>query len=610
MGLASRVKRLFVGEPLTNQRLQDEHISKFKAMAILSSDALSSVAYATEEILLGLIVISSAATAWSVPVALAIVTLIVVVTLSYRQTIETYPNGGGAYIVAKENLGLHAGLLAAAALLFDYVMTVVVSVAAGVSAMTSAFPQLFEHRVLLSAAFVLIIMLMNLRGVRESARVFAWPTYLFIVSIFLTLIVGTFRLLSGEIHPIEAIVPDHYSSIALFVVLKAFSSGCTALTGIEAISNSVPVFEHPQAQNAKKTMTWMSIILGLLFLGTTILVREYGVMPSAKETVISQLARGVFGQNIFYYVVQLSTALILFLAANTSYAGFPWLASNMAKDRYLPRQFAMLGDRLVFSNSIVGLSLFAIFILIMFGANLHSMIPLYATGVFMGFTLSQFGMVKRHARVRQPGWKRALTVNFIGGVTTGIVTVVVAATKFTHGAWFVLLLIPALVYLFTRIHHHYIEVGKELSLVKEICPGRIEPYRHVVLLPISGIHRGIIDAIRYSMSISSDVRACYVELDPLQTERVKEEWKKWAPSVPLVILPSPYRSVVAPLLNYIDELGRQSQWDMITVVIPEFVTAKWWHQILHNQTAFLIRAALLFRRRKVVTSVRYHLKTT
>lgn len=608
-----RIKRIFLGEPLSNQALEEEKISKWKALAVLSSDALSSTAYATEEILLALVAFSSLGPAifgWSVPVALAITALLVIVTLSYRQTISVYRNGGGAYVVAKENLGIYAGLFAGASLLIDYVLTVAVSVAAGVSAITSAFPALLGHRVALAGLIVLLITIMNLRGIRESATVFALPTYAFIVSVFLLLIAGTFQLVWGSVTPLQPVIPNELPDLAVLVILKAFSSGCTALTGIEAISNAVPAFQPPQHKNAKTTMTWMTTILIIMFLGITFLARELGVAPHDQETVLSQIARQVFGSGLFYYLVQFTTAMILVLAANTAYNGFPWLAAILAKDRYLPRQLAMLGDRLVFSNSIIGLSAAAIILLIMFDAQPHKLIPLYATGVFIGFTLSQAGMVRHHYKNRQKGWMRALVINAIGAVTTGVVVLVIVRSKFASGAWVVILLIPVFIMCFKRIYKHYIDVGKELSLIGVAAPGKLEPYKHTVIIPISGIHRGVIDALKYAISISDDVRACYVELDSSQTPRMLEEWNKWAHEIPFIILKSPYRSVIRPLLDYIDDVEQTAHRDMITIIIPEFVTAKWWHQVLHNQTAFLIRAALLFRKGKVVTSVRYHLKHT
>jgi amino acid transporter len=585
-----------------------ELIPKWKALAVLSSDALSSVAYATEEILIPLSLFSMAAVAWSVPIALAIVALLAIVTLSYRQTMDAYPGGGGAYIVAKDNLGTMAGLVAGASLLIDYTLTVSVSVASGVENVASALPMLGPHKVVIGSAVVLLIMMFNLRGVRESASVFALPTYFFLVSFVLLILTGLWRLSTGQAPMAAPVVDPAYTGIPIFLALRAFASGCTAMTGVEAISNGIPVFQEPKSRNAKVTLLTMAGILGAIFLGVTILCRLYGIIPKEGETAVSLLAHSVYGDGFMYYVIQASTALILVLAANTSYADFPRLASLLAHDRFLPRQLASLGDRLVFSNGIVGLSFASIALIVIFGGETHHLIPLYAVGVFLSFTLSQGGMVLHHLREREPGWQRSLFFNALGAATTLGVLLVIAVTKFLSGAWIVVLLIPTFVFVFHEIHEHYLSVGRELSLMGRTPPGKLEPYRHTVIVPISGVHRGVIDALRYAITLSDDVRACYVELDPEAAARAKEEWERWAHEVPFVVLKSPYRSIVQPLLEYIDDVEHNGNRDLITVVIPEFITAKLRYQILHNQTAFRIRAALLLRQKKVVTSVRYHLR--
>ena len=606
----TKFKRLLLGEPLSSHMAEEERISKKKALAVLSSDALSSVAYATEEILIPLAAFATAAVAWSMPIALGIAVLLTILTISYRQVIDAYPNGGGAYVVAQENLGTYYGLIAGASLLIDYILTVSVSVASGVENIASAFPVLLPHKELLGTTIILAIALFNLRGVRESASIFAIPTYVFIFSVVALIAMGAWRMLSGEVAPVAPIVHEVYPAIPLFLILRAFSSGCAAVTGIEAISNGISLFRPPAPRNAKITMAWMAFILGVFFLGITLLAHVYGIIPIHGETTISQLSRTVFGRTGMYYTMQVATALILILAANTSYAGFPRLASLLAKDRFLPRQLASLGDRLVFSNGIMGLSFVAVVLIILFKGETHRLIPLYAVGVFLSFTLSQAGMVKHHLREKEHGWVRSLIVNALGTVATFVAVVVIAWTKFAAGAWMVVILIPVMVFIFVRIHSHYLGVGRELSLIGEQAPGKLEPIRHTVIVPISGVHRGVIDALRYAISISSDVRACYIAIDPEATERMKTEWQKWAHEVPFVVLKSPYRSVIRPLLEYIEDVEQASHSDMITVVIPEFVTAKWRHQVLHNQTAFLIRAALMFRPKKVVTSVRYHLRET
>ena len=585
-------------------------IPKWKALAVLSSDALSSVAYATEEIIIPLALFSVAATAWSIPVALAIVLLLIIVSASYRQTIEAYPSGGGAYGVAKENIGTFAGLTAAAALLIGYILTVAVSIAAGVGALTSAFPALASFKVVIGAFMILLVTLLNLRGVRESSTIFAFPTYLFIFLFLLLIGVGSFRLMTGMDVPTDPVIHSAYPVLPLFLIFRAFSSGCAALTGIEAISNGVPLFRYPSARNAKITLTWMAVLLCILFFGITTLTHVYGILPQADEAAVSQLARSIFGEGPLYYLVQFSTALILFLAANTSYNGLPWLTAILSNDRYLPRQFGALGDRLVFSNSIIGLSLAAILLIWMFNGDPHALIPLYAVGVFLGFTLSQVGMLRHHLVHRKKGWPRAFAINLLGAITTFVVMWVVGATKFFEGAWVVAILIPLCVFCFYRIRRHYDDVGNELTLSGVEAPSHLRPYRHTAIVPISGVHKGVVEALRYALSISEDVRAVYVEIDPVKTAFMQKTWNDWGHDVPLVILKSPYRSIVSPLLEYLDDLEQTTHDDLVTVVIPEFVTAKWRHQLLHNQTALRIRASLLFKKRKVVTSVRYHLRST
>ena len=606
-----QLKRLILGEPLSNQMLHNERIPKWKALAVLSSDALSSVAYATEEILIPLAAFSAAAVVWSLPIALGIVALLVVVTISYRQTIDAYPSGGGAYIVAKENLGTYAGLVAGASLLIDYILTVAVSVASGMENLGAAFPLIAAHKEGFGALVIIIIMLLNLRGLRESASVFALPTYLFIFSFLLMIGKGAWMAFTG-VHPAAPLPLAHsdFTGVPLFLVLHAFASGCSALTGVEAISNGIPMFKDPAQKNAKATMFWMALILAILFLGLTGLSHQFGLVPKPGQTSVSLVAGAVFGQTWAYYLVQAATALILVLAANTSYADFPRLSSLLARDRFLPRQLASVGDRLVFSNGILGLSAAAILLLVLFEGDTHHLIPLYAIGVFLSFTLSQSGMILHHLRERAHGWRISLAFNALGALTTALVLVVIASMKFADGAWVVMLLIPMVVFVFRRINVHYLAVGIELSLQGVAPPKHLDPIKHTVIVPVSGMHRGVIPALRYALSISDDVRACYVELDDEATERMKAEWNKWAHEVPFVTLKSPYRSVIRPLLEYIEDVEQTTHGDMITVIVPEFVTMKWWHQILHNQTAFLIRAALLFKRGKVVTSVRYHLKHT
>ncbi|HEY8278137.1 MAG TPA: APC family permease [Bdellovibrionota bacterium] len=604
----SSIKRIFVGAPMATSEAQHQRLSKMKALATFSSDPLSSVAYASEEILLVLMLAGSSALYLSIPISLTIIALLFIVVFSYRQTIYEYPSGGGAYIVAHENIGELAGLTAAAALLTDYILTVSVSVAAGIAALTSAIPHLQVHSVGLCLAAILILMMANLRGIKESSTAFAAPTYAFIVAVLVMVGVGAWRMHMGTFERISAPDLPLQHGLTLFLILRAFSSGCTALTGVEAVSNGIPLFRKPESKNAATTLMAMVCILAVMFLGISYLAYYHGIVPTAEETVVSQLARSIFGTSWFYYCVQFTTMGILVLAANTAYADFPRLTSILARDRYLPRQLTSMGDRLVFSNGIVILSLLAALLIIIFHASTHALIPLYAVGVFLSFTLSQLGMVKHWLKFRSKNWQRKAALNLTGGVLTGIVTVVFAVTKFAHGAWIITLVVPLFIWIFLQIKQHYLSVGKQLSLTGHSPEQYQQSFDHTVILPISGLHRGVIEAMRYGQSISKDIHAVYVELDPEATERLKSEWKSWGRKIPLVVLPSPFRSVISPILQYVDEVRSMHPRRVITVLIPEFVTARWWGGVFHNQTALLMRAALLFKRDIVVTSVRYHLE--
>lgn len=606
--LISRIKHVFIGNPLTMDKLEEERIPKWKALAILSSDALSSVAYATEEVLIPLSVFAVAAMAWSIPMAIGVAVLLLIITLSYQQTISAYPHGGGAYTVAKENLGENAGLVAGAALLIDYILTVSVSVSAGLENIGSAFPFIAEHRVVIGVFVIFIIMMLNLRGVRESSNVFAYPTYFFIFSILLLVIVGAYKVFMGYAPIVHPVLHESYPEVPLFLLLRAFSSGCSALTGIEAISNGVPIFKKPSQHNAKVTMLWMTVILGSFFLGITLLAHVYGIVPVHGETVMSQLSRQIFGQNIFYYATQVAIAMILLLAANTSYADFPRLTSLIAKDRFLPRQMSSVGDRLVFSNGIMGLTCAAAFLLIAFKGSTHHLIPLYAVGVFLSFTLSQTGMIVHHLKYRAPHWRKGLTINALGAVTTFVVLIVIGITKFASGAWMVIILIPTLVLFFKQIKTHYVAVGHQLardSYHQELNLDNKEKFTAVV--PISGIHPGVVKAVRYALTVSDDVRVCYVDVDKEATAKMLKVWDKWSQGLPLEVLESPYRSVLNPLLAYIDRVHIESEKEMISVIVPEFITKSWYHQFLHNQMTFVLRTTLRFKPGKVVTAIKYYL---
>lgn len=608
MGLVRlhRLKRLFVGSPLPTAQQRHERLGKATALATFASDALSSVAYATEEILLVLILAGTAALSYSLPIGIAIAALIAVVVSSYRQTIRAYPQGGGAYIVTKDNLGVLPGLFAGGALLIDYVLTVAVSVAAGVAAMTSALPALFHYRVWLCVVTVGAVALANLRGIRESGKLFATPTYLFIVSLLALVGYGSVAAIFDLVA--EAPYRPHppgLEGVGLFLILRAFASGCAALTGVEAVSDGVPAFKPPEAQNARVVLTWLGVILIALFLGITFLAYDLGIVPRTHETVVSQLARRIFGGGPLYYEVQAVTMLILLLAANTSFADFPRLSFFLARDRFIPRQFGTQGDRLVFSNGILILGGLAALLLVIFRGETHALIPLYAVGVFISFTLSQASMVRRWFRLKEEGWWWRAWISGVGALVTGIVMLTIAVTKFSHGAWIVVLLIPALVIIFLIVHRHYDGVAGQLSLEGFAPP----PMSHSVLVLVGDLHRGVLKAIQYAQALSPTAKAVYVETDPERTHRLEERWSKWGMGVPLIVLTSPYRSLLGPLLEYIDHIQEKGgENHVVTIVIPEFIPARWWQQLLHNQTALLVKGQLLFRKNVVVTDVPYHLR--
>jgi len=765
-----RLKRLLIGAPLATYQAEQERLTKFKALAVLSSDAISSVAYATEAILLSLVAAGSGNLWVTLPIALAIVTLLAIVALSYRQTIPAYPNGGGSYIVAKDNLGTYAGLIAAASLLIDYVLTVSVSIASGVQNLASLLPALGPYVVLIDVSLVVIVTLVNLRGVRESGSIFSIPTYLFIGSALLLILVGIFKAFLvhhdpfiGQFHYVAATEP-----LALFLILKSFAAGCSAMTGVEAISNGIPAFKKPETRNAATTLTWMAVILGTLFIGITVLALSYHVEANVQgsPTVISQIASQVFNGPLYfmYPVFQLSTLLILTLAANTSYSDFPRLSSLLARDKFIPSQFAFRGDRLAFSIGIIFLAILAGSLLIVFKGNTTSLINLYAVGVFMSFTLSQSGMVLHWWRLRgrQPGWQRSMMINSLGAVTTLVVATVIATTKFLEGAWIVVILIPLLVLMFMSIHRHYQRVERERVADLPIHPGDIhhrlivpiadlnsaaqqslayarsfsnyviavhvannpqharllraawdewqaglstkeqmqlevlditdtrqsylrtllhyimsvndqhpddiltvilpesisrsrimhlfenrtilrlkfalyfqtdivvtnvsqemgandiplrpKDIRHRLLVPIGSLDRVAIQSIAYARSISPHVVAAHVSIDASDTEAIRASWERFRARIPkeeetqLVVIESPYRSLLRPLLSYIDTLHKLYQEDTLTVILPEFIVDHWWERILHNQTAARVKAALLARPGIAVTNIPQHLR--
>jgi amino acid transporter len=607
-GLLYQFKRFVVGKPIPSHLAHHERLSRVTGLAVLSSDPLSSVAYATEEILRVLVLVGAGALGLAAPIAFVIASILAIVVFSYRQTLHAYPSGGGAYIVARENLGELPALVAAASLLIDYILTVAVSIAAGVAALTSAFPAWHVNRIELTLGFVVLLMLGNLRGIRESGQIFSVPTYFFIVCTLALIALGIGRVLTGTVQPLPPVdpVPSSREPLTLFLLLTAFSNGCTAMTGVEAVSNGVPAFKPPESKNAAATMLTMAVLAITMFLGITLLSQAYQILPSERETVVSQLARAVFGgRGIAYYAVQAATMLILVLAANTAYADFPRLASILARDRYVPRQFMNQGDRLAFSNGIVGLSVFAATLLVIFGGDTHALIPLYMIGVFVSFTLSQAGMVVHWRKEGGPGWRTSAAVNGVGALVTGIVLVVVAMTKAHEGAWIIMLLIPLNVLLFNITRRHYDAVAAQLSMRGWSAQRR---RKNTVLVPISGVIRPVAEALEYAKTLSDDVRAVYVAIDPAATEQLRGMWERYENGVPLVLLGSPYRSLMEPLLEYIEQIAKERPEDYVTIVLPEFVPARWWHHLFHNQRALLIKGALLFKPNTVVTSVPFHLR--
>ncbi len=618
-----------IGRPLQTADAAHQTIGKVVGLAVFASDALSSTAYATQEILVILALAGTAAFGYAFPISLTIVLLLAIVTVSYEQTIHAYPGGGGAYIVARDNLGELPAQAAGAALLTDYILTVAVSISSGVAQIVSAYPVLYTYRVHLAVAMVFLIMVINLRGVKESGVTFAIPTYFFLGMIFLTVGAGFFRYLTGSLGAVDNPPPLELihaaQPLTLFLILRAFANGTTALTGVEAISNGITAFKEPRSRNAGITLIWMSSILGILFLGITLLSGHIGAVPSEAETVISQLARTVFGgRNVLYLAALAGTAVILIMAANTAYADFPRLSALQAGDGFLPRQLTYRGSRLVYSRGIFTLAGIASLLIILFQASVTLLIPLYAIGVFLSFTLSQTGMARRWWKsghladgqeVREPGsilrydagWKIKMVINGFGALCTGIVMLVFAVTKFSDGAWFIVILIPALVAIFLGIHRHYRSLARQLSLENYAPTPRVP--RHRVVLLVSGVHRGTLEALNYARSLSQDVTAVHVSTDMAEAEKVRAKWDLWGNGVRLVILDSPYRLLLEPIVEYIEMLsGQRRPGEIITIVVPQFVPKHWWHNLLHTQAAVLLRLVLVFKRGIVITDVPYQVE--
>jgi len=615
------------GRPLATADAPHQTIGKFIGLAVFASDALSSTAYATQEILFILAAAGTMAFGFVFPIAIAIVILLAIVTLSYEQIIHAYPDGGGAYIVSRDNMGELPALIAGASLLIDYILTVAVSVSSGVAQLVSAYPELFEFRVPLSVVAVFAITLLNLRGVKESGAAFAFPSYFFVVMMYLTVGIGLFRYFTGSLgsvdNPPEMDIVHTLTAITPFLILHAFSSGTAALTGVEAISNGITAFKEPRSRNAGITLIWMAFILGSLFLGISYLAGHVGAVPSETETVISQLARTALnGRSLLYHLLIWATTLILILAANTAFAGFPRLSAIAARDGFLPRQLTYRGSRLVFSYGIVTLALIASLLIVIFQASVNRLIPLYAIGVFISFTLSQVGMARRWWKIGhlQPGqevaergstlryernWQFKMLINGFGAVCTAVVVLVFSVTKFRDGAWLVLILLPLLIMMFVLIHRHYTSLANRLSL-ETFAGSPLHAARHRVILPVSGVHQGTLEALRYARRLSDDITAVHVSIDPLEAEKVRQKWETWGEGVRLVILDSPFRLFIEPLLEYIEEIADNRQPDeTITIVVPQFIPSKSWHNLLHTNTANLLRSELLSRPGIIITDVPY-----
>ncbi len=614
------LKRIFVGRPLATSEQEHQRLSKPIALAVFSSDAISSTAYATQEILFVLAVGTGASLALAledlVPIAIGVAILLAIVITSYRQTIKAYPGGGAAYIVSRENHGENASLVAAASILVDYILTVAVSVSAGVEAIISipAFHDAVDYRVWICLALILFITLLNLRGMKESGRIFAVPTYGYIIMLTLTLFLGLTMYFFGWFGGIEPVVFDPElteatlggtASLSLFLILKGFSSGAVALTGVEAIADGVPAFRRPEAKNAATTLATMGVILGTLFFGVSLLASRLHPYPSHERTVLALMGQAVYGDGFLLFVLQILTAGILVLAANTAYADFPRLSSIVARDGYLPRQLANRGDRLVFSNGVVILALAAAALIVAFKGVTTALIPLYAVGVFLSFTLSQSGMVRYQLRKRGTAWHRNAVISGAGAIATFVVLIIVATTKFVDGAWVPLIVIPAIVVLFKAIKRHYVGVSKGLTVPEDYKPRRMN---HTVIVLVGSLHRGALEALAYAKSLAPNhLVAVTIVSDEEEQDRIERAWAGRAIDVPLEIVHSPYRELSRPIMRFIDELDARYTNDIVTVVIPEFVVKSWWGHLLHNQSALLLKGKLLFRKGTVVTSVPYHI---
>ena len=628
--MASTLKRMLIGRPLATDEADHQRISKTIGLAVFSSDAISSTAYATGEVMLVLV---GAAGLYNDPnrpklgvedtpgllpaIAILVVVLLAIVANSYRQTIHAYPDGGGAYIVSRENLGELPSLVAGGSLLVDYVLTVAVSIAAGVLAMYSAFPGLKDYRVEICLFFVLLLTVANLRGVKESGTFFAVPTYAYMVAMAMFIVWGLVSKATGNLHPmkvdLEALaevrenfkVSDTFVPVSAYIFARAFSSGAVALSGVEAISNGIPAFRKPTSKNAATTLVWMSLILGSGFLGISMIATWMKPTPSEHESLISIMGEQLMGRGVPYYFLQFATMAILILAANTAYADFPRLAAILGKDGYLPRQFAARGDRLVFSNGVLILAVMASVLLVVFQGDVSKLIPLYAVGVFTSFTLSQTGMVRHHLKEKAKGWRLSMAFSIVGAIATGIVMIVVIVSKFLIGAWIIVVIVPIIVIAFKGVSRHYHSVAQQLRITPE---PETPVLQHSVVVLVGGLQRSTLNALRYARSVHADhTLALSVAIDENHADKIRADWDRYGITVPLEILESPYRDLTTIVINHLDELDRRWGHDYVTVVIPEFVTPHWWQGVLHNQSALALKLRLLARRDTVVVSVPFHL---
>jgi len=602
----AEARRLLFGRPLATDQELEERLPKVKALATFSSDNLSSVAYATEQIMFTLFAVGAAAFWLVMPISILIVTIFVIIVISYRQTIRAYPSGGGSYIVARENLGIGPALLAAASLLTDYVLTVSVSVAAGILAITSAFPEFEWARLPLGVGAIVFVMLINLRGVRESGTLFAVPTYLFLAITLGLIAVGLVRTLVGDPPHVTGAVPAsvQLESFSIILLMRAFADGCSAITGVEAVSNGVPAFRPPEWKNARTTLTVMGVLVATMFLGLSYLAGVVGATPSDHESVVSQIGRAVYGLGPLYYVLQLSTTGILILAANTSFADFPRLSSILARDGFMPSRFAFRGERLAFSAGIVVLAIIAIVVLVAFGGQVTALIPLYAIGVFTSVTLSQFGMVRHWLRERDAGWRRSAVINGVGAIATAIVTLIFAIAKFALGAWLIIVIIPILVGAMLFIHRQYERRGLEIHVRPEAIIGRSLRPQHVII-PVPEVTRDVVQAVKFGLSMSRDITAIHVTDDVDRGEEIRQRFERQLPGIPFVIVESPYRQLVRPLIRYLEFTAGQNEDDILIVLLPEYVPRHWWEKYLYNENAHRIREALLGRKNILVADVPY-----